>query len=142
MTVSLLDTHQVDNYQVTCKQQMGTNSHRKAENAEQETLEVWTEPWEWPLKSGKGASHTSSPPDNWSVSGPEAPSEMSLGNMHSFPPTLELHMAWDFPGSPVVDNPPSSAGHVGLTPGQGPKIPHALGQLSPLATVKDPAPKK
>lgn len=57
MTVSLLDTHQVDNYQVTCKQQMGTNPHRKAENAEQETLEVWIEPWERPLKSAKGASH-------------------------------------------------------------------------------------
>ena len=51
-------------------------------------------------------------------------------------------MSWDFPGSPVVDNLPSSAGHVGLTPRQGTKIPHALGQLSPLAAVKDPAPQK
>ena len=51
-------------------------------------------------------------------------------------------MAWDFPGSPVVDNLLSRAGHVGLTPGQGTKIPHALVQLSPLATVKDPAPQK
>ena len=49
MTVSLLDTHQVDYHRVTYKQQMGTNSHRKAENAEQEMQGVRTEPWEWPL---------------------------------------------------------------------------------------------
>ena len=35
-----------------------------------------------------------------------------------------------FPGSPVVKNPPSDAGHVGSTPGWGAKIPHAMGQPS------------
>ena len=30
---------------------------------------------------------------------------------------------WDFPGGPVVKNPPCSAGEVGLIPGQGTKIP-------------------
>ena len=37
----------------------------------------------------------------------------------------------DFPGGPVVKNPPSSAGDAGSIPGQGTKIPHAAGQLSP-----------
>ena len=36
----------------------------------------------------------------------------------------------DFPGGPVVKNPPSNAGDVGSTPGGGTKIPHAMGQLS------------
>ena len=33
----------------------------------------------------------------------------------------------DFPAGPVVKNPPSNAGDVGSIPGQGTKIPHALG---------------
>ena len=37
----------------------------------------------------------------------------------------------DFPGGPVVKNPPSNAGDVGSIPGRGTKIPHAVGQLSP-----------
>ena len=37
----------------------------------------------------------------------------------------------DFPGGPVVKNPPSNAGDMGSAPGQGTKIPHATGQLSP-----------
>ena len=46
----------------------------------------------------------------------------------------------DFPGCPVVKNPPCNAGDTGLIPGQGSKIPHAAEQLeSPLATVKDHA---
>ena len=40
----------------------------------------------------------------------------------------------DFPGGPVVKNLPSSAGDVDSIPGQGTKIPHATGQLSPRAT--------
>ena len=36
----------------------------------------------------------------------------------------------DFPGGPVVKNPPSNAGDVGLIPGWETKIPHAAGQLS------------
>ena len=39
-------------------------------------------------------------------------------------------MIWDFPGSPVVKNPPSNAGYKGSMPGRGTKIPHAMGQLS------------
>ena len=32
----------------------------------------------------------------------------------------------DFPGGPVVETSPSSAGGVGLIPGQGARIPHSL----------------
>ena len=42
---------------------------------------------------------------------------------------------WGFPGSPVVKNLPSNAGDMGSIPGQGTKIPHAAGQLSPRATT-------
>ena len=44
---------------------------------------------------------------------------------------------WDFPGCPVVKNPPYKAGDAGLIPGQGTKIPHAAGQLSPCATTTE-----
>ena len=37
---------------------------------------------------------------------------------------------WDFPGGPVVKNPPSNAGDTGSIPGWGTKIPHATGQLN------------
>ena len=43
----------------------------------------------------------------------------------------------DFPGGPVVKNPPSNAGDVGLISGRGTKIPHAAGQLSPRATTAE-----
>ena len=39
----------------------------------------------------------------------------------------------DFPGGPVVENPPSNAGDAGSIPGWGTKIPHAIRQLSPCA---------
>ena len=38
---------------------------------------------------------------------------------------LKCHTNWDFPGGPVVKTLPSSAGGVGLIPGQGAKIPQA-----------------
>ena len=40
------------------------------------------------------------------------------------------------PSGPVVKNLPSNAGDVGSNPGQGARIPNALGQLSPPATTK------
>ena len=46
---------------------------------------------------------------------------------------------WDFPGGPVVKNPSCSAGDSGSTPGRGTKIPHAAGQLSPRASMREPA---
>ena len=43
----------------------------------------------------------------------------------------------DFPGGPVVRNPPSNSGDVGLIPSWGTKIPHTSRQLSPCATTKE-----
>ena len=36
----------------------------------------------------------------------------------------------DFPGGPVVKNPPCNAGDMGSIPGQGAKIPHDAEQVS------------
>ena len=44
----------------------------------------------------------------------------------------------DFPGGPVVKSPPSSAGDKCSIPGQGTKIPHATGHLSPRDTIREP----
>ena len=44
---------------------------------------------------------------------------------------------WDFPGGPVVKNPPSNAGDAGSIPGRGTKIPHATRQLSPCVTTTE-----
>ena len=43
----------------------------------------------------------------------------------------------DFSGGPVVKNLPSNARDMGSIPGQRTKIPHALGQLSPCATITE-----
>ena len=49
---------------------------------------------------------------------------------------LKLRLG-DFAGDPVVKNLPSNAGDVSSTPGQGPKIPPAAGQLSPCASTRE-----
>ena len=41
----------------------------------------------------------------------------------------------DFPGGPVVKNPSSNVGNWGSILGQGTKIPHAVGQLTPCTTT-------
>ena len=38
----------------------------------------------------------------------------------------------DFPGGAVVKNLPSNAGDMGLIPGQGTKIPYAMGATKPM----------
>ena len=43
----------------------------------------------------------------------------------------------DFPGGPVVKHLPYNAGDAGSIPGQGTRIPHAAGQLSPRATTTE-----
>ena len=43
----------------------------------------------------------------------------------------------DFPGGPVVKNPPSNAGDMGSIPGWGAKIPQAVGQLSPWDSTRE-----
>ena len=46
---------------------------------------------------------------------------------------------WDLPGGPVVKNLPFNAGGAGSAPGREAETPHAVGQLSPQPTVRDPA---
>ena len=46
-------------------------------------------------------------------------------------------MIRDFPVDPVVKNLPSNAGNMSLIPGQGTKISHATGQLSPCTTTRE-----
>ena len=46
-------------------------------------------------------------------------------------------MLWNFPGGPVVKDPPYNAGDAGSIPGWGTGIPHASGQLSPSATTTE-----
>ena len=43
---------------------------------------------------------------------------------------INISQSWDFPGGPVVKNPPFNARHVGSVPGQGTKNPQVAGQLS------------
>ena len=50
----------------------------------------------------------------------------------------EHYINRDFPGDPVVKNPPSDAGNLGLIPGLGNKIPHAMGHLSPWNAIAKP----
>ena len=47
-----------------------------------------------------------------------------------FQSVREKIQARDFPDGSVVQNPPSSAGNSGLTPGWGTKVPPATEQLS------------
>ena len=44
----------------------------------------------------------------------------------------------DFPGGPVVKNPPSNIRDVKSIPDRGTKIPHATGQLDPRAAPTKP----
>ena len=61
--------------------------------------------------------------------------------------SISNSLYWDFPGGPVVKNPPSNAGDTGSIPGwgtisivgRGTKIPHATGRLSPHTTTREPA---
>ena len=43
----------------------------------------------------------------------------------------------DFPGGPVIKNPPCNAGDMGSILGRGTKIPHAAEQLSLSATTRE-----
>ena len=43
----------------------------------------------------------------------------------------------DFPGGPGAKNLPSNAGDVGLIPGQGTKIPHAVVQVCLSVATRD-----
>ena len=57
--------------------------------------------------------------------------------VHNVPYTLHNTALGDFPGGPVVKNPPYNAGDAGSIPGQVTKIPRAAGQLSPRNTITE-----
>ena len=50
---------------------------------------------------------------------------------------IKTYQQWDFPGASGVKNPPCNSGDVDSIPGQGTNIPHAMGQLNPLATTRE-----
>ena len=52
--------------------------------------------------------------------------------------TFKIPDNGNFPGGPVVNNPPCNAGDTGSVPGRGTKIPHATGQLRPQTAVTEP----
>ena len=68
---------------------------------------------------------------------------MTCVQMTSLQPTQHLSGepaktgAGAFPGGPVVKSPSCNAGKAGSIPGQGTKIQHAAGQLSPRATTRE-----
>ena len=62
--------------------------------------------------------HTSSP-------GPSSPSPVPART------SFKALLKGDFPGGSAVKNLPGNAGDTSSIPGQGTKIPHATGQLSP-----------
>ena len=69
-----------------------------------------------PAGAGQESGHTGHQSVRRDVgSGADAPLKMAQG---------------DFPGGPVVKNPPCSAGVEGSISGGGSKIPHALGHLN------------
>ena len=44
-------------------------------------------------------------------------------------------LPWDFPGVPVVKNPPFNAEDTGSIPDRGTKTPHTVGRLNPCTTT-------
>ena len=54
---------------------------------------------------------------------------------------VEEIKARDFPGGPVVKNPPCNAGDTGLSPGRGTKVPHAAEQQSLRPQLESPCAK-
>ena len=63
-------------------------------------------------------------------------SPLLAGTFLSTSITTEERRMEDFPGGPVVKNLHANAGAAALIPGQGTKIPGAVGQLSPCVTTK------
>ena len=67
---------------------------------------------------------------------PEFPARLAGDDLTLYKTSPWRLGAGDFPGGPVVKNPPCNAKNVGLIPGQGTKILHAMEQLSSRATTK------
>ena len=65
------------------------------------------------------------------LSHPRPTSTLGGHTLGPLPLQVRNREAREFPGGPVVKNPPCNAGDVGSIPGQGTKIPYAAEQLSP-----------
>ena len=63
---------------------------------------------------------------------------MSPKNPFSFYEHTSRRISGDFPGCPVVKNPPWDTGDADSIPGQGTRIPHASRQLSLLVITEEP----
>ena len=64
--------------------------------------------------------------------------EKAQGTYKMSLPTQTTNRKFKTGDFPVVDkNPPFKVGDMGLIPGQGTKIPHAVRQLSPHATTRE-----
>ena len=64
--------------------------------------------------------------------------ELSSDQGHTERKWWQKHMYMrDFPGGPVVKNPTCNAEDMGSIPGQGTKISHAAGQISPHAATRE-----
>ena len=62
---------------------------------------------------------------------------LTFGRLHSDQEALSFKsIVGTFPGAPLVKNSPSNARDLSSIPGQGSKIPHAMGQLSTCPTTR------
>ena len=62
----------------------------------------------------------------------KAPEQLNSGHEGH----TQKHTERDFPGGPVLKNPPCNAGDTGSIPGQGTKIPHVVEQLKPVRLIQ------
>ena len=105
-------------------QSRGQQQHSWSKPHEDVLLTWWDERGTWPLRS---SSHDHS----------HLIMKKLHTNFHRGAPTgCPTHTpqncrGQDFPGGPVVKNPPCNGGDMGSIPGQGTKIPYATGQLRP-----------
>ena len=104
---------------------------------------VWvgSESWWWTRRPGalqfmgsQRVGHDWVTELNWDYSTNSLQSLLSLTlyywNLLKYPPLGHLC-------SPVVKKPPTNAGDTGSIPGQGTKIPHVVGQVSPCAATRE-----
>jgi len=78
------------------------------------------------VRKGKGNSEYRNREDAL-LSGPKWEREGNIMFWEVHLPITEIRLFRDFPGGPVVKNPPPSAGGTGSIPVQGNKGPHATG---------------
>ena len=75
--------------------------------------------------------------DSWQESGEKQWGGVGISSPRNRMGNKRYNRTKGFPGGPVVKNLPSSAEDVGSIPGQGTKIPPAVGQPNPGATTRE-----